>query len=253
MDSSDKNPYEKYIPLFEKWPHVTVASVQGEPGLRVSGWHDTPEGAKSASTRGIWAMIAWGTSLTYLLSAAWHHLQHNEYFGIKTFSVLAFIAFAVLSVLTYIVFDLRAQKKTVALISPGHIEIGGKTYDAKIQHKFTMDLHRKAKEEADAELRAQQRGKDNADIRHPRYYRDSYHIFFEYLGQRILIADIYKEENAEKFLRALVAVNKIVHKEKTVFTTNANAANIPSSSDVEETSEAKAERIDYFGKRPALD
>ena len=243
MDSSYKNSYEKYIPLFEKWPHVTAASVQGESGLRVSGWHDTPEGAKWATDWGFRAMFAWGASLGYCLIAAHPHLQHNEYFGMKTCTVLVFILWVVLSILTGIVFSLRAEKAKIILLSPSFIQIGEKVYDARVQHKFTMDLHRKAKEEADADLREQQRGPGYADTRHKRYYRDSYHIFLEYLGQRILVADVFKEETAEAFLRALVAVDKIVHKEKTVFVAGAQEAN----------ENKAAQRQDYFGIRPTLD
>ena len=246
MDTQNQNPYEKYIPLFEKWPPVTAASVQGEPGLRVSGWHETPDGAKWASKWGFRAMLYWGVSLAYCLIAARHSLSHHEYFGMKTCAGLVFILWAVLSVLTDIVFDIRAEKATIVLLSPSFIQIGGKVYDARVQHKFTMDLHCKAKEEADAELQEQQSGKDNAHVRHARYYRDSYHICFEYLGQRIVVADIYGEEKTEKFLRALAAVDKIVHKEKTVFAANANVQDA-------QASEARVEPRDYFGVRPSLD
>ena len=244
---SSKNPYEKYLSLFEKWPQVTASPVQSEDGMRVAGWHNTPDGAKRASVRGFWAMIVWGASLGYCLLAAHPHLRHNEYFGMKTCAALAVIIWAILSFLTYFVLDERSLKKTVVCISPRFIQIGEKVYDALVQHKFTMDLHRKAKEEADEELRVQQRGPAHADTRHPRYYRDGYHIFLEYLGQRIPVTDVYKEETAEKLLRALTAVDKIVHKEKTVFAGNSNTPN------TEESTGARSERQDYFGRRPALD
>ena len=245
MDS--KNTYEKYEALFEKWPSVFAELVQGEHGMRVGGWHETPDGAKRASDRGFWAMLVWGASLAYCLLAAHPHLRHNEYFGMKTCAALMLIVWWVLCHFTDSVLRVRALKKTVVRISPSFIQLGEKVYDARVQHKFSMDIHRKAKEEADEELRAQQRGKDNADTRHARYYRDGYHIFLEYLGQRILVTDAYKEDTAEQLLRALMAVDKIVHKEKTVFAGNSNTPN------TEESPEARAERQDYFGKRPALD
>ena len=245
MDS--KNPYEKYEALFEKWPSVFAELVQGEHGMRVSGWHETPEDLEGASVLNFCARVVLGALLVCCLIAVHPYLKHNEYFGTTTCAMLAFIAWITLSVLTYRFLHKRLLKKTVVLISPSHIQIGEKVYDAKIQHKFSMDLHRKAKEEADAELRMQQRGPGYADTRHSRYYRDSYHIFLEYLGQRILVTDIYEEEKAEKLLRALTAVDKIVHKEKTVFASNSN------TSDKEESPGARAEREEYFGKRPALD
>ena len=245
MDS--KNPYEKYEALFEKWPSVFAELVQGEHGMRVGGWHQTPDGAKRASSRFFWAMLGWGASLGYCLLATHPHLRHNEYFGMKTCSALTFIVWVVLCFFTDSALDKRSLKKTEVCISPSFIQLGEKVYDARVQHKFTMDVHRKAKEEADEELRVQQRGPGTADTRHARYYRDGYHIFLEYIGQRILVTDVYREETAEKLLRALIAVDKIVHKEKTVFATNSNTAN------TEESSEAEAKRLDYFGQRPALD
>jgi hypothetical protein len=247
MDS--KNPYEKYLALFEKWPSVFAETVQGEHGMRVGGWHQTPDGAKTASSRLSWAMFGWGVSLAYLVLGAHPYLRHNEYFGMKTCSALAFIVWVVLCFFTDFVLDQRSLKKTEVGISPSFIQLGEKVYDARVQHKFTMDVHRKAKEEADEELRVQQRGPGSADTRHPRYYRDGYHIFLEYLGQRILVTDAYKEDTAEKLLRALMAVDKIVHKEKTVFATNGNA----NTSGMDESPEARVERLDYFGTRPALD
>jgi hypothetical protein len=61
-------------------------------------------------------------------------------------------------------------------------------------------------------LRAQQRDPKRADTRKRKYYRNAYHIYLEYLGQQRLVADISGEENAEKFLRALNAVDRIIHK-----------------------------------------
>ena len=66
----------------------------------------------------------------------------------------------------------------------------------------------------------------------------------ENLGQRILVTDISEEEKAEQFLRALVAVDRIIHKEKTVFAANAE--------DPAETA-TETRQADYFGTRPALD
>ena len=71
-------------------------------------------------------------------------------------------------------------------------------------------------------------------------------IYFEYLGQRILVTDIYRPESAEKLLRALNAVDKIIHNEKAVFAGKVND---------EESTEGSAEarQAGYFGTRPALD
>jgi len=169
---------------------------------------------------------------------------------------------AVLCFFIHMVLRDKSQKPTVVAISPNFIQIGERVYEAKVQHKFTMDLHRRAKEEERAEELAEKRAAQRGARpvwRHLRYYRDSYHVYLEYIGQRILVTDVYSEEGAEKLLRALMAVDRIVHQEKTVFATNTNASGgsheprTPYTSDIEESPGARAERQSYLGKRPALD
>jgi hypothetical protein len=239
---TSENPYKKYEYLFENWPWVKAQDVRGENGMKVSGWHDTPEGRKTAHTRALIVNILWAALIGFCFHAEFHKIQHHA--GLWAGGAVG--VWMVLAVASCLVFDFRAMKGTAVQFSPSHIQIGEKVYDARVQHKFSMDVHRKAKEEADKELQAQQRGPGYADVRHKKYYRDAFHIYLEYLGQRILVTDISEEEKAEQFLRALVAVDRIMHKEKTVFAANANT---------EELAEAAAEtrQADYFGKRPALD
>lgn len=239
---TSENPYQKYERLFEDWPWVKAQDVQGEHGMKVSGWHETPDGLKSAHMRSFLVNVLWFALIGYGFHAEFHKIRlHAGLWACAGFALWIVLAFVSRFILEY-----RAMKGTAVYFSPSHIKIGQKIYDAKVQHKFSMDVHRKAKEEADDELRVQQRGPGYADTRHKRYYREAHHIFFEYLGQRILITDIAEEEKAEKFLRALVAVDRIVHQEKSVFAANANT---------EERGEAAVEtrQADYFGQRPALD
>ena len=239
-----ENPYKKYVHLFEGWPDVYPWKVQGEHGMRVAGKHSTPCRLKKANNLSLAAVIAYAVILGLLFRAEFDWIRdHNP----EAWAAGAIALFAFLSLFTYAALDVRAaEKPTAVYLSPSFIKIGEKVYDARVQHKFSMDVHRKAKEEADAELRAQQREPKNASIRHKKYYRDAFHIYFEYLGQRILVTDISTEEVAEKLLRALVAVDRIMHKEKTIYAANTNT---------EEPAETatEARQVDYFGKRPALD
>lgn len=238
---NSENPYKKYESLFEGWPIVGAQEVRGEQGMKVSGWHYTPDGLKRAHAWAFAASIFWLALIVFCFFAEFHRIRdHAWLWAGGAFSLWRLLAFFSRSVL-----ERRSLKGTAVYFSPSCIQIAGKVYDPRVQHKFSMDVHRKAKDEADAELREQQRGPGYADTRHKKYYRDAFQIYLEYLGQRILIADIYDDELAEKFFRALVAVDRIIHKEKTVFAANANTE-APAE-------DAETRQADYFGQRPALD
>ena len=259
---NSKNPYRKYESLFEGWPDVHALTERGEHGLRVAGRHFTPENVKRADALCLMVVFLWGALVGWIYYIQYPYLKYGlSSYDVETGAELAILAWVFLSGVTYLLRQYRPPlKETVVFISPNHIFINGRGYDAKVQHKFTMGLHRRAKEEERAEELAEKRAAQRGTRpvwRHLRYYRDSYHIFLEYLGQRILVTDIHNEEHAEKLLRALIAADRIVHKEKTVFATNTNAkmriGTNTYESDIEESPGARAERQEYFGKRPSLD
>jgi len=258
---NSKNPYQQYEELFEGWPDVYAMTVRGEHGLRVAGRHPTPDNYKKANNLSLAAAVTSGAFLAWCFYVIYPDVKYNEQYDAASWAVILALAWGFVSMGAWLFFTgKRSLKTTIVFISPNHIQINGRDYDAKVQHKFTMALHRRAKEEERAEELAEKRAAQRGTRpvwRHFRYYRDSYHIFFEYLGQRILVTDIYKEEHAEKFLRGLLAADKTVHQEKAVFATNANTHMRTSSnayeSDTEESPGARAERQGYLGKRPALD
>jgi hypothetical protein len=251
---NSKNPYQKYEDLFEGWPLVTASTVRGEHSLRVAGKHNTPDRLKRTSDLTLCAMVGYGALLAFCLYAERFNIEYNETYNPQTWLEVAVVVWVMLTGCTYLFLSMKAEKATVVGISPNFIQIGERVYDAKVQHKFTMDLHRKAKEEERAEALAEKRASQRGARplwRHLRYYRESYHIYLEYLGQRILVTDIHNEEYAQKLLRALIAADRIVHQEKTVFATNANesiASNeprMPYASDIERSPGARAERRGY--------
>ena len=247
---SSKNPYRKYEGLFEGWPGVHALTERGEHGLRVAGRHFTPENVKRADALCLMVVFLCGALVGWIYYTQYPYLKYGlSSYDVETGAELAIAVWVLLSSITcyYLKIMRPPQKETVVFISPNHILIGGRSYDAKVQHKFTMGLHRRAKEEERAEELAEKRAAQRGTRpvwRHLRYYRDSYHIFLEYLGQRILVTDIHNEEHAEKLLRALIAADRIVHQEKTVFANTQQEANENS---------AVQRQSDYFGTRPALD
>jgi len=265
MNSNDlynNNPYQKYEALFEDWPLAQALPVQDEQGMRIACMHSTPDKYKMAHNLTLAAVAALGAFFAWCFYVIYTDVQYNEQYDAQSWAWALIGSWMFFSFLAWRTLIGRALATTKVSISPNYIEINGRVYDAKVQHKFTMDLHRRAMEEERAEelaeRRAQQRG-TRPVWRHFRYYRDSYQIYLEYLGQRTLVADVYGTENAQRLLRGLTAMDRIVHQEKTVFATNANArtgSNGPRTLyglDIEESPGARAERQGYLGKRPALD
>ena len=82
---------------------------------------------------------------------------------------------------------------------------GWKTYDRKLPHKFSLIPHDKALEEKDEYELARRRGQQN--IR-KRYYGDSYHLSFDYLGQRNDVLTIFGHKDALAILARLKACDE---------------------------------------------
>ena len=169
---SSKNPYAKYESVFEIWPRVQAWTINGEYGLRVAGMHDTPARRKTADRLGVLAAILWAVLIGLAIHVEMFRIGNN----LGPWIAAGFGLWAALAFFTSVLFLSYAEKPTIVLFSPNLIQIGEKTYDARIQHKFSMDVHKKSKDEADEELRAQQRGAGQAALRHSKYYRESFHI-----------------------------------------------------------------------------
>lgn len=237
-----QNPYKKYETAFEGWPSVAARRVRGENGMQVGCRHFTPDRQKTADMLTVLAALVWGAGLAACFYVRRYDIAGQE----ELWTAVACALWVALVAGSRFLIRPYLEKTTIVLFSPSHIQIGHRVYDTRLQHKFSMELYRKAADEADAELRAQQRGQGRAHVRHFKYYRKAFHIYFEYLGQKILVTDISNPEYAEKLLRALNAVDRIVHKEKTMFAANVNAEE-PAADSTEER------QVEYFGRRPALD
>jgi len=88
---------------------------------------------------------------------------------------------------------------------------GWRSFDRKLQHRFALILHDKARRERDRheleERKAQQRKKI---IKKRRYYQESYHLAFEYIGQRNDVAAIYGRPEAQAVLARLKGVDEVM-------------------------------------------
>jgi hypothetical protein len=89
---------------------------------------------------------------------------------------------------------------------------GWRSFDRNLQHRFALILHDKARLERDRheleERTAQQRKRV---IKKRRYYQDSYHLSFDYLGQRNDVVTIYGRPEAQAVLARMRGVDEVIN------------------------------------------
>lgn len=86
---------------------------------------------------------------------------------------------------------------------------GWQCYDRKLRHKFVLLLHDKTqaeKDEHDLEIREGQMRREV--IAPKRYYADSFHLSFEYLGQRNDVLTVYGNKEALAILARFKACDE---------------------------------------------
>ena len=87
-----------------------------------------------------------------------------------------------------------------------------KRFNRQIDHRFSLVPHDKTREEAEdnefAVRKAQANGKV---IRKKRYYGDSYHLSYDYMGQRNDITVIYGRKEAMRVLSRLKACDAVMN------------------------------------------
>lgn len=89
--------------------------------------------------------------------------------------------------------------------------LGWKRYDRKLPHKFTLVPHDWARIEAeDHEFTIRQAQMNGKLIRPTRYYGESWHLSFEYLGQRNDVLTIFGRKPALAVLTRLIAVDEVL-------------------------------------------
>lgn len=107
------------------------------------------------------------------------------------------------------------KKETEIVIAPDEFRFrnwkGWQTYDRQLPHKFALIPHDKAqteKEEQELEVR---RAQANGQVISPkRYYGESYHLSFEYLGQRNDVLTIFGRKEARAVLARLRACDDVM-------------------------------------------
>ena len=148
------------------------------------------------------------------------------------------------------------KKRTEIEFTPEVIRVpsgfGFKNYDRNLPHGFNAVLHEKAQVEEEAEINERyekevkyaRQGRQAPKMhRRGKYYRNSYHVFMEYLGERIYLADVFEKKKAEALLVRLQGVDQ--------FMKSGEQAMAPHSG--QGRGERSKEPASPFGERPPLD
>jgi len=86
---------------------------------------------------------------------------------------------------------------------------GWQRYDRKLEHRFALVLHDKTQKEKDGNELAVRQGHARGQVIAPkRYYGDSFHLSFEYLGQRNDVLTVYGHKEALEILARLKACDE---------------------------------------------
>jgi len=211
--------------LFSGWPDTKI----NKNGVRISAQYFTPGRKQFAETvKGLFCVT--GMVLGAYLGKK--NGTDNEFFiGLTTGTFVGyFIGFLLGNFL---------KKRTEIEFTPEVIRVpsglGFKNYDRKVRHGFNLELHEEAQREAEREADAQ--------IRRKKYYRDAYHVFMDYLGERVYLADVYKRKKAEALLIRLQGVDQVMQAGEQAMTSHSG----------EGRGEGSKEPTSSFGERPPLD
>lgn len=102
----------------------------------------------------------------------------------------------------------KLLKKTELVFTPQEFRVitrtGWDIYDRRLSHRFRMEKHDKARQEREKHELKIRRAQMHGNVIAPsRYYDDSYHIVFEYMGQRFDIATVHHDKRAERIVAHL--------------------------------------------------
>ncbi len=183
-----------------------VADENGNPEFQVSARVLTPLRAKIADELALWTTVAVPALLVLYV------MNHDP--------SLPKLVFAAATLFLRPVFELawrKSLKRTLKMVITAEqfrfrTWRGWRTFDRHLQHRFALILHDKARQERDKheleERTAQQRKRV---IKKRRYYQDSYHLSFDYVGQRNDVVTIYGRPEAQAVLARMRGVDEVIN------------------------------------------
>lgn len=228
--------------LFSGWPDTKF----NKNGVRISARYFTPGRKKFADYVAALLGLA-GMGLGAYLGS--ENGNENEFF-------IGFFTGTFVGILFGFLLGNYFKKRTEIEFTPEVIRVpsgfGFKNYDRNVPHGFNAVLHEKAQAEEEAEINERyekeakyaRQGRQTPRIhRKDKYYRNSYHVFMEYLGERVYLADVFEKKKAEALLVRLQGVDQVMQ---------AGEQAMPPHSG-QGRGERSKEPASPFGERPPLD
>jgi hypothetical protein len=203
-----KTAQERMVSPFEGEPAtVTRTAPDGAPEIAVTITELTPEGAKLLDDLNAFCpMLLSGLYLWGILKADLTDLYLMAAGFVGVLIVSAFLLAYLHGLITV---------TTVTVFKPAAFRVcRGKVwqvYDRTLTHRFLMMKHDSARQEREShDLRIRRAQKQGRVISPKRYYDESFHIVFEYLGQRMDIATVYDQRRAMAVAARLKACDKLM-------------------------------------------
>lgn len=179
----------------------------GNPAMTVTICEITPEDASSADNRSVFC-----TFIFFVLS--FFFLVYLEASSLFVWVVALFTPFVAYSeIKEYFYRTMTTITEVMFTLTEFRVKSGDawQVYDRTLTHRFVMMKHDRTREEQENhELlirRAQRRG---TEYRPKRYYSESFHIIFDYLGQRFDVASVYNQKRATAVATRLKACDKVM-------------------------------------------
>ena len=193
---------------FEGEPRTVFwTDVQGKQRVRVFIHELTPRRAKAAdSLSGLSAFALWCLSV--------YGLGSNEIESAGLWAAAMVSPLLTNPVLRFL-FRKALRKQTVAEFTADRFRVnklwGYKDYDRTLTHRFLMMKHDTAQEEREEQqLRVQRERTRGRVIAPKRYYDDSFHIIFDYMGQRFDVAEVFAQVRATAVTARLKACDQLM-------------------------------------------
>lgn len=193
----------KIVTPFDGEPQTELFTDEhGNTAFRIKAQALTPEGVKRSE---IWA----GFSILGLMILGFHALTQQPdapagaWFALLIAPLVAYPVIQKFWALSYI-------KETEIVITVTEFRVkrwnGWQVFDRSLTHKFVLIEHDKTQKEKDANEFAVRQAQARGQVIAPkRYYGDSFHLSFDYLGQRNDVLSVYGRKEAIAIVARLKA------------------------------------------------
>lgn len=195
------------ISPFQGEPHThSTVDEDGNPAMVVKICEMTPEGVKSAEGwSGFWVCIFFVFNFFFLA------LIEPPFLIWVIGLITPFVSHD--RILEYYYREEAISTEVMFTPTEFRVKKNGvwQVYDRTLTHRFTMMKHDLGREEHEVNDFNKRRAEKRGHITRPkRYYGDSFHIIFDYLGQRNDVATVYDPKRATAVAARLKACDKVM-------------------------------------------